>query len=334
MDNTLVILKASEVRELLVGREWDVIETIRIAYETHQHGASSLPHSTFLRFPEDNRNRIIALPAFLGGTFSLSGVKWIASYPGNLELGLERASAVIILNSTRTGRPEAILEGSIISAVRTAASAALAAQYVHTNRNTSTIGFIGCGVINFTIARFLLTVFPNIKTLVLFDIAANHAQNFGQKCQALRDELQVQVELDVTTVLAKAALVSIATTAIEPYIVDLSMCQPGSTLLHISLRDLTADMILAYDNVVDDIDHVCREQTSVHRAELQVQHRSFIRCTLADITSGAMPARADADQITIFSPFGLGILDLAVSKLVLDAARANQIGMTINGFLP
>src|SRR5690349_5737256 len=181
------ILRAGEVRALLAGRELELIQTVRAAYEAHGRGASSLPHSTFLRFPDDNRNRIIALPAYLGGDDAIAGVKWIASFPGNHERGIERASAVVIINSVETGLPEAILEGSLISASRTAASAALAAQYLHADRPVDMIGLIGCGVINFTIARFLLAVFPAITTFVLFDTNAQQAQQFALRCQELRE---------------------------------------------------------------------------------------------------------------------------------------------------
>ena len=328
------ILRAGEVRALLAGRELELIQTVRAAYEAHGRGASSLPHSTFLRFPDDNRNRIIALPAYLGGDDAIAGVKWIASFPGNHERGMERASAVVIVNSVETGRPEAILEGSLISASRTAASAALAAQYLHAGRPVGAVGLIGCGVINFTIARFLLAVFPAITTFVVFDINPQQAQQFAGRCQELRDGIRAVVAEDTDALLRSAALISFATTAVEPHIGDLSACAPGSTILHISLRDLTPALILACDNIVDDADHVSRAQTSVHLTEQLVRNRDFIRCTLADITSGAAPARVDPERIAVFSPFGLGVLDLAVSKLVLDQARASDQGTLIPDFLP
>ncbi len=328
------ILKGAEVCTLLAGHELEVIRTVQAAYETHACGASALPHSTFLRFPDDARNRIIALPAYLGQDFEVAGIKWIASFPGNHECGLARASAVVILNSVQTGRPEAILEASLISAKRTAASAALAAQYLHAGRPASMIGFIGCGVINFEIARFLLAVFPAAETFVIFDTNAEQAQAFADRCQSLRPGIQTIIAEDVNTVLGDAALVSLATTALEPHIDNLSACVAGSTILHISLRDLAPEVILACDNIVDDIDHVCRAQTSVNLAEQLVQNRGFIRCTLADITRGCAPARPEPDRIAVFSPFGLGVLDLAVSKLVLDLAHTEGLGTVIAGFLP
>src|SRR5262249_33555887 len=114
----LLIIRGSEVASLLSGRELEIIQTVRSAYEAHRRGSSALPHSLFLRFPADDRNRIIALPAYLGDDFGVAGVKWVSSFPANTEAGLDRASAIIVLNSVTNGRPQMLLEGSVINAKR------------------------------------------------------------------------------------------------------------------------------------------------------------------------------------------------------------------------
>src|SRR5262249_15029209 len=124
VNDRIVIISGDEVRELLSDRERDVIRSVQSAYEIHATGDTSLPHSSFLRFPANERDRIIALPAYLGGNFNIAGIKWISSFPDNIKRNIDRASATIILNSLSTGRPQAIIEGSVISAQRTAASAA------------------------------------------------------------------------------------------------------------------------------------------------------------------------------------------------------------------
>jgi len=317
---------------VLAGRELELIQAVRIAYETHGDGDSSLPHSTFLPFPGQPRDRIIALPAYLGGACRIAGVKWVSSFPDNLHLGVDRASAVVILNSPQTGRPEAVLEGSVISAKRTAASAALAAQCLLSGSKVGRVGMIGCGLINFEIARFLLAVFPEAETFVLFDKDEARAKQFANK--KIFAKVGVEIAKDLKAVLRNCPLISIATTALTPHIGELRECPRGSAILHISLRDLTPEVILSCDNVVDDIDHVCRAQTSVHLAEQLVGHRKFIRCTLADILRGRAPARNGSETFSVFSPFGLGVLDLAVGKLVRDLALQQGLETVIGSFLP
>lgn len=332
-DGDVLILKGHEVDSLLAGRELDLMQTVRRAYETHGAGQSSLPHSTFLRFPDDDRNRIIALPAYLGGDFEVAGMKWISSFPANLERGLERASAVLILNSALTGRPEAILEGSLISAKRTAASAVLAARTLTAGRDISTVGIVGTGLINYEVVRFLLASCAGIKRFLVFDLDANRAAQFKGKCRELSPQAEVGVASDVEDVLGRASLISLATTAGSPHIKDLSRCAAGATILHVSLRDLSPEVILASDNIVDDIEHVCRAQTSVHLAEQLAGNRDFIRCSLSDILKGNAAPRRDEGSIAVFSPFGLGVLDLAVGALVRDLAIDNRLGTNVEAFV-
>lgn len=329
----VLALGARDVRELLDGREADVVEAVRSAYLAHRAGESCLPHSTFVRFPKDPVNRVIALPGYLGGEFDVPGMKWIASFPGNVARGVPRASAVMVLSSRTTGRPTVLMEGSIVSARRTAASAALAGRELTGGEPPERAGLIGTGLINFETARFLRQTLPSIRSFTLFDMVPENARRFGER---LEEELGAGYEVadQPEEVFESCRLAALATTAVEPHLDDLSMCPEGATILHTSLRDITPEVILAADNVVDDVDHVLRASTSVHLAEQRSGSRDFVRCTLADVLAGDAAPRRDAAGTTIFSPFGLGVLDLAVGKLVLDLARRQGRGSVLESFLP
>ena len=330
----IYILRNRDVVELLSGHESELVEAVADAYRTHAAQQSSLPHSLFLRFPDGPKNRIIALPAYLGGDFDVAGMKWVASFPDNISRGLERASAIVVLNSPETGRPYAFIEGSSISAKRTAASAALAARALQNGHGVKAASLVGCGIINFEIARFLLNTCPAIERLTLHDLDPARAEQMKQRCSETFEGLEVEVAPDAKTALGSAPLISLATTAITPHISDLSACVPDATVLHVSLRDLTPEAILSCDNVVDDIDHVCRAQTSIHLAEQLSGERDFIRCTLADVLTGSAAPRRGDGSVTVFSPFGLGILDLALAKVVYEYAVEQGMGEVIDSFLP
>lgn len=329
----VLALGTDVVHAVLAGHEFETLRVVRQAYEIHRQGLSSLPHSTFLFFPQDPANRIIALPAYLGGQVNAAGMKWIASFPGNLEHRLDRASAVLILNSMDSGRPKAILEGSVISAKRTAASAALAAS-VLTHGQAGVAGLIGCGLINFEIARFLLTACPEIRTFLIYDLDHKRACSFQTRFGSEFPFIDIQPVLMMDEVLKNASLISFATTAAKPHVANMNLCRPGTVVLHISLRDLSPQVILSSDNIVDDVDHVCRAQTSIHLAEQQAGHRQFIRCTLADIFLGTASARKSTHDISIFSPFGLGVLDVALGEYVFQQAVKQGLGAVLPSFLP
>jgi len=101
-------------------------------------------------------------------------------------------------------------------------------------------------------------------------------------------------------------------------------------VLHISLRDLAPEILLQSQNVVDDVEHVMKANTSPHLAEQKSGNRSFVTGTLADVILGRRSV--DRSRTTIFSPFGMGILDLAVGKWVYDQAVARGQDLRLSDF--
>jgi len=329
----VLIIGAPEVEAALKGCEEDVLVVVQKAYETHSRGASSLPHSSFLRFPDSDKDRIICLPAYLGDDYQLAGVKWIASMPDNVARGMERASAVMILNDRVTGRPTAVVEGSIISKQRTAASAALASKVLAPGE-PGAIGFVGCGPINLALAQFLSTVWPNVSHMMAFDLDPARAEAFGTALRAQQPGADFTVAASLQEVLRNCPMVAFGTTAIAPYVDDLDACPAGATILHVSLRDLSAGAILSNHNIVDDLDHVNRAATSIHLASEQTGHTDFVHSTLGDLLLGKTVLPERDDRKVIFSPFGLGVLDLAVADLVQKTLAESGGGTLVKSFLP
>src|SRR5580765_6878343 len=152
---TFYVVPGSAVKRVIDDNKKQVFDAVEAAYRLHGSGNTLNPDSYFLRYPDRPSSRIIALPAHLGGAVQKSGIKWISSFPENRASNLARASAVLILNDATTGYPLACIEASLISATRTAASAALAAEHISPLREGA-LGVIGTGIIARTTVEWLL----------------------------------------------------------------------------------------------------------------------------------------------------------------------------------
>jgi ornithine cyclodeaminase len=321
------VISGAQVQRTLAGREKDVVALVDDTYRLHEAGGTINPPSYFLRFPDRPSSRIIALPASLGE--QVDGIKWISSFPENVAAGIPRASAVLILNDHDTGYPFACLESSIISATRTAASAATAADWLTRGRTRPTrLGICGTGLIARYIHHYLAKTGWQFDEVGVYDLSADHAAAFGAYVE--KSGSKATIHDSAEKLIRSSDLVVFATIAGQPHVDDPSWFDHHPVVLHVSLRDLSPQIILAATNIVDDVEHCLKASTSVHLAEQQVQNRDFIDGTLAQVMDATVPI--PADRPVIFSPFGLGVLDLAVGKYVYDEVMRDGDPVLIDDF--
>ena len=319
------VIPGAQVQQALLGREKEVVELVEAIYRLHGVGDSVNPPSYFLRFPDRPTSRIIALPAAIGGPVQVDGVKWISSFPGNVAAGIPRASGVLILNDHDTGYPFACLEASVISATRTAASAALAADWLSRGRERPTrVGFIGTGLIARYIHTFLAGTGWTFDEVGVHDLSVDSATGFRGHLEQSGTAGRITVLDTAEELIRSSDLVVFATVAGRPHISDPDWFAHHPVVLHISLRDLAPEVLLASANIVDDVEHCLKADTSPHLVEQATGSRDFLDGTLDDVMTGRV--RVPSDRTVVFSPFGLGVLDLAVGKLVYDEiAQAGEL---------
>jgi ornithine cyclodeaminase len=331
MNFELSIINGKTVSDVISANREECIEIVRHAYITHARGQSANPDSYFLRFPEKPDSRIIALPAYIGNGIDVAGLKWIASYPGNVKRGFPRASAVLVLNDYETGYPFAVFESSIISAARTAASAALAAYWLNgQSRKTRSLGVVGNGLIARYVYEFLVDTGWEIDEVRLYDRSPRESEKFRSTVCRLGDHESVTIDEDVADLITGSDTIVFATVAATPHVTDPALFEHNPLVLHVSLRDLAPEILLKSQNIVDDVDHVMKANTSPHLVEQQTGNRSFVTGTLAEVIEGK--CSVDRSRPIIFSPFGMGILDLAVGKWVYDEAVAAGSDLRLNDF--
>src|SRR5271157_5356111 len=304
------VVPGSTVKRVIDGHRKQVFDAVEAAYRLHSSGDSVNPDSYFLRYPNKPSARIIALPAHLGGAVQKSGIKWISSFPENRASNLARASAVLILNDAATGYPLACIEASLISATRTAASAALAAEQLSHNPFEGTLGVVGTGVIARTTVEWLLFRGWKFCKVSLYDVDRKEAERFSKW---LRDQhnLKADIQDRLEGATSNFSLILFTTTTLAPYLSDEKLLEHCPTVLHLSLRDICVNVILGSQNIVDDVDHCLKADTSLHLTEKSMGNRDFVSGSLVDVLEKKF--KLDHRKPRIFSPFGLGVLDLAVS---------------------
>jgi ornithine cyclodeaminase len=309
-----------------------VLDAVEAAYRAHDAGRTVNPESQFLRFRDGQRNRIIALPAHIrerDGEGGVTGIKWISSFPENIERGMPRASAVLILNDAMTGYPMACMEASIISAARTAASAISALRCLagdaraakETPRRSLRVAFVGAGVIARHVAECLPLAALPIGEVTVHDLHNDYAVSLANRIRR-HPGYEARTEASLERTIRDSAVIVFTTTASSPYLDNPDWFSHCPIVLHLSLRDLAPAIVLASHNVVDDIDHCLRAMTSLHLTELDVGHRRFVTTSLPHLLSGGEPPARD--RPIVFSPFGLGILDIAVGRWVYEQLAAQQ----------
>jgi len=327
----LVVLSASEVSPYLKSNRVDCVNVVREAYLTHDEKRSNNPHSVFLRFPGNSANRIIGLPANIDDDVPVAGVKWISSFPGNVDRGIARASAVILLNDPVTGRVHVCMEASSISSARTAASAGIAAEALVGERRAQRIGVIGAGLIAGEVCATLRDVGWQVGGYRIHDTRPAAAEEFAAA-------LVESGASDVVVVPKPAGaiegcdLVVFATVAGEPHVSDPGLFAHHPTVLHLSLRDLAPDVVIGAQNFTDDVDHALRERTALQLAAERIGHHEFVAGTLADLLRERV--HRDPGRTAIFSPFGLGVLDLAVARWAHQGLRHSPARVVVSGFHP
>lgn len=311
-------LGEQEIKEL--GVDWnEVIDAIGEVVIALRHGDIVQPIKPYLRF-NNPRNRIIAMPAFVGGGVQKAGIKWIASFPGNLAKGLPRANSVTIINNSETGVPEGIVNTSRISAIRTAAvSGAIVRKHLKSsNRKTFRVGIAGFGPIAQLHLEMIMHVLPEaVDEVKVFDIRPVDMQSIDPRLRGKVSEASTWQEA------YEAADIFITCTVAEERYIDQRPPQ-GSLQLNVSLRDYHPSVLQSVDlHVVDSWQEVCRENTDIEKA-----HNSWglQRSDVLEIDEYMLSEHDQSQKTVMFNPMGMAAFDITMANLYLKKAEAMDVG--------
>lgn len=329
-DGRLLYLSRADIARVDGGSARLYVDAVERALRLHAGGLFVQPLKPYLKWrgPDNHvADRIIAMPAYLGGESPTAGIKWIGSKHDNpTSRGLDRASALVILNDVESHYPLAVLEGGLISNRRTAAVTVLAVRHLARERFRS-LTCIGCGPIGRMQVRMLLEESHQVDRITLFDLDRAAAEGHAAELRDERCARLVEVAEDAASAVRGAEVVITATVATQPYL-PYAWLSPGTFVCNVSIMDVCKDVFIRADKVVvDDWDQCNREKKVIHQlVEEGLFSRGQLHAELGEILLGRRPGRQSADEIILLNPMGMALEDLACARAIYDSAVAQGVG--------
>jgi ornithine cyclodeaminase/alanine dehydrogenase-like protein (mu-crystallin family) len=292
----------------------EAIERTRDAFLAHHRGDWTMPAKVYLDSPGYGDFR--AMPA-RGGDLAM--LKWISSFPGNPALGLPTVMGVVCLSDARTSEPLALLDARSVTALRTGAVAAVAAQALAPPA-TATVGIIGCGLHGAWAARCLAAA--GYDAGVCCDPRAEAAEGLarelgpawrpGSRAEALAEDVVCCVTPGAAPVVTEADL--------RPgvHLNMLGADGPGKA-------EATVDAVAACELFCDEWAQASHGGELTAAVEAGRVGREEVT-ELGAVLAGAAPGRSSDEAVTLFDSTGLAIQDLAVAAAALEAHRAGRVG--------
>jgi ornithine cyclodeaminase/alanine dehydrogenase-like protein (mu-crystallin family) len=309
------------------------LDAVQRAFELLSEGHVRIPEKIVLELPpgEKERGRMNGLAAYIAGDWEKAGIKWIPGFPRNpYERQLPRANALIILNDTQSGMPLAIMDGTLLSAMRTGAIGGIGAKYL-ARKDSAVVGMIGLGVQARTQAMALKEVLPGLKEIRGYRRSRDKAEKDAREIAELTGISTIAVDTAKDAIIGADVVVTV-TLADEP-IVKNAWMKKGSLFIHIgSYIEEEYDVVSNSNKIVlDDWDTVKHRKTPViaRMYDEGLIHDNDIYANLDEIIAGKKAGRENDTERIFYSPIGMAHEDIAVASMIYERAKREKIGQVL-----
>lgn len=326
-------------------------------------GANGNSHGVMVSFPKSSPfpnmpvdgpdRRFMAMPAYLGGSFDMAGMKWYGSNIENKKKGLPRSILMLTLNDKDTGAPVAYMSANILSAYRTGAVPGVGFRHF-ASADASAVGIIGPGVMSRTAFAAAMAVRPGIRSVKIkgSSMTSRSAAAFGEFVQKEYPSVtDIRIVGSEKEAVEDCDIISVATSSPTgdeseyPYIKE-EWLKPGAVLscpaaarfdddfiLH--RARMVADNIKLYEAWADEFPYPAYNTIpipAVHCMDLihdGKMQRGGVD-DLGDVLTGKLPEHRKEGEITIYSVGGMPVEDVAWGTICYRNALKMGIGTKLN----
>ena len=339
----------------------DVMEDLLITLYKGDYvmgGANHNSHGCMIMFPDDPQfpgmpknaddRRFMAMPAYLGGSYQMAGMKWYGSNVENKKVGLPRSILMMILNDKDTGAPLALMSANLVSAYRTGGIPGVGAKYL-ARKDSRVVSIIGPGVMGKTSLAAFVSVCPNLDTE---KIKGRSQRSLDAFTRFIREELPQIKNIEICDSVEEAVkdsdIISFTTTVRDdvssfPYI-NGDWIKKGALISMPSAARFDDDFLAGCKLVVDNSKlYEAWEEEYPYPTYPQVQiigtkftdlkHDGKIKAEdiidITDIIEKRHPGRTSDDEIIVYSVGGMPVEDIAWGGTVYRNAVKLGIGIKL-----
>lgn len=318
-----------KIYQMNSGKFYQIVEEAFLKYD---RGEAIFPSKISQIFDENTQNRINCMPATLMAD-RVSGMKWVSVFPSNASQGLQNVSGIMVLSEIETGFPIAVIDGTLLTNVRTAAVGCVAAKYLAPSK-VETIGFIGAGSEAKMHFALLKHMFPTIKECRVSSRKAATEEAF---ISALQDAAS-----DVKFVACggdsfkSANDVDIVITAIsgQAPVLKAKDITKGCLYIHVGGWEDEYAVVEKADKIVCDEWESCKHRTqTISRMYVQgLLKNEDIYADLKDIISGKKIGRENDNEFIYFNSVGLSFIDINFANETYKLAKEMELGKDVTLF--
>ena len=339
----------------------DVMEDLLITLYKGDYvmgGANHNSHGCMIMFPDDPQfpgmpknaddRRFMAMPAYLGGSYQMAGMKWYGSNVENKKVGLPRSILMMMLNDKDTGAPLALMSANLVSAYRTGGIPGVGAKYL-ARKDSRVVSIIGPGVMGKTSLAAFVSVCPNLDTV---KIKGKSQRSLDAFTRFIREELPQIKNIEICDSVEEAVkdsdIISFTTTVRDdvssfPYI-NGDWIKKGALISMPSAARFDDDFLAGCKLVVDNSKlYEAWEEEYPYPTYPQVQiigtkftdlkHDGKIKAEdiidITDIIEKRHPGRTSDDEIIVYSVGGMPVEDIAWGGTVYRNAVKLGIGIKL-----
>jgi ornithine cyclodeaminase len=326
---SVLILGEAEVHEHLAMRE--CIEAMAGALGALARGEASMPLRSVLRGPQ-SQGMLGLMPAYRGGSAPVYSLKAVCIFPENPRIGLDAHQGTVTLFDGHTGRPTAILNGSALTSIRTAAVSALATRLL-AREDAGVLAMLGSGVQARAHLHALVLVRP-LREVRIHSPNGEHARALAAAGSQELEGVRFEVCESARDALAGAELVVTATNSRTPVLAHGWLAE-GAHVNAIGAsvpthRELDTATLAAAELFVDSRESAANEageyREALSEGAIGAKH---IRAELGEVAIGVHPGRSGPAALTVFRSLGLAVEDLAAAEVAVASARRAGAGVEV-----